>query len=251
MGSRSDLSAAELAEKQKQDKEEKDRLQELKNQALQAEKCVDSDGNTLTAAQCERQKQEKADELAAQAAEDAACDALCEGQKEAAAKAAGEKEVAFNAYTACLAQKDPNDSTKYVSLEFCSKEKAAYDQASASFDDKDVEKTAEEKAAEEAAAKAAAEAKAEADAKGKKQSTAIAIGVIVGVLALIGIAFIVYIKNHHAFDDVYGTAGMASYSNPVYGGAAPAGADGGYLGAGASQEYPKSGAKKKGGLVRQ
>lgn len=50
-------------------------------------------------------------------------------------------------------------------------------------------------------------------------------------------------------DDVYGTAGMASYNNPVYGGAAPAGADGGYLGAGTSQEYGTK--KKKGGLIRQ
>lgn len=247
---RNDLSAAELAAKQKADKEEKDRLQELKEQALQAEKCVDSDGNTLTAAQCERQKEEKAEELAKKAEEDAACDAVCKAEKAAAAEAAGAKEVALKAYSACLAQKDPNDPTKYVSMESCSAEKAAYDVASKSFADKK-EKTPEQLAQEKAKAEQDAEVQAKADDEGKKKSTAIAIGVIVGCLALIGVAFIFYIKNHHAFDDVYGTAGMASYSNPVYGGAAPAGADGGYLGAGASQEYPKSGAKKKGGLVRQ
>merc|ERR1712166_759354 len=47
---------------------------------------------------------------------------------------------------------------------------------------------------------------------------------------------------------LYGTAGMASYNNPVYGGAAPAGADGGYLGAGNSTEYGAKPAKKKGAL---
>lgn len=70
------------------------------------------------------------------------------------------------------------------------------------------------------------------------------------MLALIA-AVVIYVCNHHAYDDVYGTAGMASYNNPVYGGAAPAGADGGYLGAGNSTEYGAKPAKKKGGLVRQ
>jgi len=85
----------------------------------------------------------------------------------------------------------------------------------------------------------------------KSKGTTVVIIVIVCVIALLIIVFVVYIKNHHAFDDVYGTAGMASYNNPVYGGAAPAGADGGYLGAGNSTEYGAKPAKKKGGLVRQ
>lgn len=137
----SDLSAAELAAILGADKEEKDRLQALKDEALQAEKCVDSYGYTLTDAQCEKQKEEKAVELAEKAAEDAACDATCKAEKAAAAAAAAAKDMAFKEYTACLGTKDPNDSTKYIPVEDCNVFKEAYNLAA------NVEKTPEELAA--------------------------------------------------------------------------------------------------------
>lgn len=92
----------------------------------------------------------------------------------------------------------------------------------------------------------------ELDKKSSSKTTMIAIIMVLVAIGLIIAGVVYFVKNHHAFDDVYGTAGRSTYANPVYGGGgAPIGEDDGYLGVGASTEYSKEPASKKGGLVRQ
>jgi len=233
------LSAAELQAKAKADKLKKEAKAALDAKIAEAEKCVDKEGNTLDDNDCAEVKSEGEEANEKKEAtlvgctsntgepmpEDFDCSLITEAD--------GKAKVAKQKYIGCLGDLDN-------SIADCAPAKAAYETAkgalaSISGNRAEIDQTEVDKAE---------------DAAKKKSTTTIIIVIVVVMLALIAAVFI-YVCNHHAYDDVYGTAGMASYNNPVYGGAAPAGADGGYLGAGNSTEYGAKPAKKKGGLVRQ
>lgn len=97
----------------------------------------------------------------------------------------------------------------------------------------------------------------------EKDSTTTAIVVtviVVVVVVLVAVLGLILVRNHHMYDEVYGSAGRGIYANPVYGGVPPPGAGGveNFLGVGQSQEFaaapplaPSTTAAPKKGLIRQ
>jgi len=225
----------ELRAKEQADREKQKKLQAQLAAVAKSEACVDDDGNVLSETECAAYEKEQQKKVADTKAENKVikCESISGKVITDAAKcneivlADGNEKKAKANFLSCAGniEKDISD---------CDGLKASWNAALSAYN----------KAREN-------EKEVIVTGDSKSKGTTVVIIVIVCVIALLIIVFVVYIKNHHAFDDVYGTAGMASYNNPVYGGAAPAGADGGYLGAGNSTEYGAKPAKKKGGLVRQ
>ena len=237
------MSDAEIAALNKANREAEELAQALKDAVTEGEKCTDAEGNTLDETACNAVKTEgeKAVEEIEKATEEFSCDSTISGKPLPTAtcllinEADGREQQAKAAYIGCLGDLQN-------SIADCAATKTAYDAAKSATNALNVDFYVDTEELDELTEQANADA--------KKRSTMVIVIVIIVVILILSIGFAVYIWGHHAFNDVYGTAGMASYNNPVYGGAAPAGGDGGYLGAGAYTEYPKAG-KKKGGLVRQ
>merc|ERR1711935_1048143 len=205
------MTAEQLKAKEKADREKQKELQDQLDAVSESQICVDDEGKILDETECAEFKNQQGKEVIDKKADsnDAKCESISGKTITDAAKcseivvADGKEKQAKAAYLDCMG--DINNKSPVAD---CAALKKAYTTA------------------QSAATAAKADEKEELSEVSKSKSTTVVVIVIVCVIAiLIIIVFVVYIKNHHAFDDVYGTAGMASYNNPVYGGAAPAGAD--------------------------